>query len=78
MQPERDPARAGERTAADMDARLDELGDHIGTARAKAAEQDEVAHPDGIAGDWSEESSGAHQGEDAVEAVDDSEAGTDR
>ena len=71
MQPERDPAGAGERTADDMEARLDELGDHIDTAKARAAEQDEVAHPAGIAGDWEDESSGAHQGDDAEEAFGD-------
>ena len=78
MQSERDPVRAGERTADDMEARLDELDDHIGDAKRKAAEQDEVAHPDGVAGDWSEESAGAHQGRDATAAVDDSEAGEQR
>jgi hypothetical protein len=71
MQPDRDPARAGERTADDMEARLDELGEHIDTAKARAAEQDEVAHPDGIAGDWQDESAGSHQGDDAPEAFDD-------
>jgi hypothetical protein len=70
MQPERDPAGAGERTADDMEARLDRLGDHIDDAKVRAAEQDEVAHPDGIAGDWQDESSGAHQGDDAPEAFD--------
>ena len=78
MEPERDPARAGERTADDMEARLDELGDHIGDAKRKAAEQDEVAHPDGVAGDWSEESAGAHQGRDATAAVDDADARGER
>ena len=71
MQSERDPVRAGERAADDMESRLDELGDHIGEAKAKAAEQDEVAHPDGVAGEWTDESAGAHQGEDAVDAIDD-------
>ena len=68
MQPERDPVRAGEQTGDDMEARLDQLGDHIDTAKARAAEQDEIAHPDTIAGDWEDESSGAHQGDDAEEA----------
>ena len=76
MQPERDHAAAGERTADDMEARLDRLDDHIGEAKARAAEQDEVAHPEGVAGDWSGESSGAHQGEDPHEAIgDDRDAG---
>ncbi len=70
MTPERDPARAGERTADDMEARLDQLGDHIDDAKARAAEQDAVAHPDGIAGNWQDESAGAHQGDDAPEAFD--------
>ena len=78
MQPERDPGRAGERTDDDMEARLDQLGDHIGDAKTKAAEQDEVAHPAGVAGDWEDESSGAHQGDDAEGAFDDAEGGAGR
>jgi len=68
---ERDPLRQGERTADAMESRLDALGEHIGGARKKAAEQDEVAHPDGVAGDFEDES---RPGDAPSGAFDDPEA----
>jgi len=70
---ERDPLQQGQRTADEMEERLDTLDEHIGTAKRKAAETDKTEAGSSVAGDWEEESAGAHQGDDASE-FDDPEA----
>ena len=63
-----DHARDLERGAKEMENELDRLGDNLETAKDRATEQRERANPDAAAGDWQEESTAAHQGDDATEA----------
>ena len=57
-----------EQGAAEMEEGLGQLESDIETAQERAAEQRERANPEAAAGDWQEESTGAHQGDDATEA----------
>ena len=57
-----------EREAEEMEEGLDKLEGDIETAQERAAEQRERANPEAAAGDWQEESTAAHQGDDATEA----------
>ena len=63
-----DQVRDLERSADEMEEGLERLESHIGTAHERAAEQRERANPEAAAGDWQEESTAAHQGDDATDA----------
>jgi hypothetical protein len=63
-----DRARDLERGAEEMEEGLGRLEGDIETAQERAAEQRERANPEAAAGDWQEESTAAHQGDDATEA----------
>jgi hypothetical protein len=64
---------ANERTGDDMEARLDQLGEHIEEAKGKQREAAAKADPDAVAGDFEGENEGAQQSRDASE-FDDPEA----
>ncbi len=51
-----------------MEEGLQELQADIDTAHQRADEQRERANPEAAAGDWQDESAGAHQGDDARDA----------
>jgi hypothetical protein len=63
-----DQVRDLERGADEMEKELGRLEGDLSTAHDKAAEQRERANPEAAAGDWQEESTAAHQGDDATEA----------
>ncbi len=62
-----DQVRDLERGAEEMEEGLDRLEGDIETAQQRATEQRERANPEGAAGDWQDESTAAHQGDDASE-----------
>ena len=59
-----------ERTGDELEGRLGDLQEDIDEAKAQASTRREDAEPDLIAGDWEDESSGAHQGDDPSELDD--------
>ena len=63
-----DQVRDLERGAEQMEKELGRLEDDIETAHERADEQRERANPEAAAGDWQQESTAAHQGDDASEA----------
>ena len=63
-----DRVRDLERSADEMEEGLEKLESHIETAHERADEQRERANPEAAAGDWQDESTAAHQGDDASEA----------
>jgi hypothetical protein len=63
-----DQVRDLERGADEMEEGLGKLEGSLETAHERAAEQRERANPEAAAGDWQEESTAAHQGDDATEA----------
>ena len=63
-----DQVRDLERGAEEMEQGLGRLEGDIETAHERAAEQRERANPEAAAGDWQDESTAAHQGDDASEA----------
>ena len=63
-----DQVRDLEKGAEEMEKGLGGLEDDIGTARERADEQRERANPEAAAGDWQDESTAAHQGDDATDA----------
>ena len=65
-----DQTRGLEKGAKEMEEGLERLGSDIETAHERADEQRERANPEAAAGDWEDESAGAYQGADAVEAGD--------
>ena len=62
-----DQVRDLERGADEMEQGLGRLEDDIETAHDRAAEQRQRANPEAAAGDWQDESTAAHQGDDAAE-----------
>ena len=63
-----DRLRDLERGAEEREEGLGNLEGDIETAQERAAEHRERASPEAAAGDWQEESTAAHQGDDATEA----------
>ena len=60
--------RGLEKGAKEMEEGLERLESDIETAHERADEQRERANPEAAAGEWEDESAGAYQGADAVEA----------
>ena len=63
-----DQVRDLERGAEEMEEGLGRLEGDLETAHERADEQRERANPEAAAGDWQDESTAAHQGDDATEA----------
>ncbi len=63
-----DQVRGLEREADEMEEGLERLQGGIDSAHEKADQQAERARPEGVAGDWQDESAGAQQGDDPQDA----------
>ena len=62
-----DQVRDLERGADEMEKELGRLEGDIETAHERADQQRERANPEAAAGDWQDESTAAHQGDDATD-----------
>jgi|tagenome__1003787_1003787.scaffolds.fasta_scaffold20756943_2 hypothetical protein len=60
-----------EHEAADMDERLDKLGEHLEDAQAKAQDRRKEADPESVTGDWEDTEPGRPGGDDPEGAVED-------
>jgi hypothetical protein len=67
---ESDPAAGLERSADELEHRLDELDEHISDAEKAADQRREDLDPQ-VAGDWEDTRGTAGQGEDPEGAIDD-------